>query len=113
MSNERFFYHSFPRRPSVNGLSILRSIIERGLLLTPEKFEFREPLDDGSSSAPASIFQKRICFTELSPNELPAHSKLFGTFALEFDINTLRAMGAIPVFYVPLHFKADGHEGLA
>ena len=103
---DRFFYHSFPRRgskgSSERGLAILSSILESGLLVTPELISFNESLEDGTSSAEAVIQQKRICFTELPPKELPSHAETFGTFALEWDLQTLRQMGACPVFYVPI-----------
>src|SRR5262245_55986431 len=115
MPAETFFYHSFPRpragNPEQLGLHILGSILDRGLLLTPEKFEFREALVGGSTSPPWQIFQKRICFTELSPQQLGEHAKTFGKFAIEFDIPVLRRMGAVPVFYIPLN--SEGTEGAA
>lgn len=116
MSDQRFFYHSFPRRKSddaiKHGVAILESILDRGLLLTPEMFEISEQLIGGSRSTPAKIFQKRVCFTELSPAELPLHAAKFGEFALEFDIAALRAMGAVPVFYFPTNVT-NGFEGAA
>jgi hypothetical protein len=33
--------------------------------------------------------------------ELPGHAEKFGHFALEFEIDTARRLGAMPVFYVP------------
>ncbi len=117
MNSKRYFYHSFPRRKFgaeaeyERGISILRSIVDRGLLLTPEKFEFKESLSDGGSSKPVTVYQKRVCFTELSSSELPRHAKQFGEFALEFEIGTLRQMGGVPVFYAPL--STTGIEGVA
>lgn len=115
MNPSHFFYHSFPRRRRgehlVHGLAILESILDRGLLLTPERIELKESLTSGAKSDSAWILQKRICFTELSPTELVQHSEYFGTFSLEFEIADLREMGAIPVFYVPL--GASGTEGAA
>ena len=87
----RYFYHSFARRSPAdeNGygkeLQILQSMLDVGLLLTPERIEFKERLRDGSYSEPATIFQKRICFTELSEEELPAHCTNFGEFSIEWD----------------------------
>ena len=104
---QRFFYHSFPRRGldhgDVNhkGLAVLTSIAKSGLLLTPERTEWSEFLQDGKRSKPVEVFQKRICFTELAQHELEAHAKVFGPFALEFSIENLRLLGAIPVFYMP------------
>lgn len=118
MSNERFFYHSFPRTRKdsdakhAHGLAILESILERGLLLTPEIRTFQERRQGGAPAPQWSIAQKRICFTELSPAELPAHARTFGAFALEWEIDTLRAMGAIPTFYVPMHAQPESLEGV-
>ena len=102
----RYFYHSFPRTAApaeaeVKGLKILRSIATSGLLFTPERIEWREFLQGGQQGPPIEIFQKRACFTELAPSELEAHSKKFGAFALEFEIENLRLLGATPVFYLP------------
>lgn len=47
------------------------------------------------------MIQRRASFTELTPQELARHSEEFGHFALEFDIDTLKRLGAMPVFYVP------------
>ncbi len=118
---ERYFYHSFPRRGADDltldvkkGLAILRSMTKSGLLLTPEITEWREPLSDGTLSKPWKVIQKRCCFTELSPFELIEHSKVFGCFALEFEIKTLRQLGGIPVFYLPRASEEDtGLESLA
>jgi hypothetical protein len=100
----RFFYHSFPRRsvgaPSARGVSILRSILENGLLLTPEAVHWTDP-----TAAPPNnrveAQQRRACFTELAQSELAKHGEFFGNFALEFEIHTLRKMGAMPVIYIP------------
>ena len=111
----RFFYHSFPRRRQSEtpddqlrkGLKILEAIRDMGLLLTPEAIEWHQPTIQG----PARTFplvQRRACFTELAPNELPEHAATFGPFALEFEITALRRLGAIPVFYVP-----QGNDGQA
>jgi hypothetical protein len=48
-----------------------------------------------------AVLKKRICFTELSPGELAGHAEKFGHFSLEFEIETVRRLGAMPVFYVP------------
>lgn len=121
---EKYFYHSFPQQgagdPDLekkNGLAILESIAKNGLLLTPEKIEWRETrtLKSGGTipSVPWVIFQKRCCFTELSPHELIKHSEKYGRFALEFEIETLRHLGGMPVFYIPKDSgKNLGLEGL-
>lgn len=103
---ERYFYHSFPRRTegqdvNAKGLSILRSLAASGLLLTPEKTVWSEFTNDGGRAQPVEVFQKRACFTELAPTELSGHASLFGPFTIEFEIETLRLLGAIPVFYLP------------
>ncbi len=88
----RFLYHCFPR-PSMkaDGIKVLRSIFEHGLVLAPEKIKF----------GTTDHIQTRICFTDLSPGELFRHSLDFGGFALEFDHDSLRTLGAIPAFYSP------------
>ena len=112
---ERYFYHSFPRRggdlpTAINkGCKILSAIRDFGLVLMPEYIEWKQPCADDSERI-FPVLQKRVCFTELSPSELPNHSKKFGDFALEFDIDTLRRLGAIPVFYIPQPtVQADGN----
>lgn len=117
----RYFYHSFPRRqresPSEDlekGLQVLTSICTSGFLLTPEITEWREPLDDGSLGKPWKVIQKRCCFTELAPGELAEHSKHFGRFSIEFDVQTFRQLGGIPVFYLPRASNDDvGLESVA
>lgn len=117
MQTARFFYHSFPRDggpdASARALATLQSVIERGLLLTPERLEFREELSNGGLSPPWYVMQKRISFTELETRELPRHALTFGSFSLEWDIKTLIEMGAIPVFYVPLRSTAGAVDGFA
>jgi hypothetical protein len=103
---ERFFYHSFPRPDdgvdsNKKGIEILKSIVNYGLLLTPEITNWQERLMDGNLSKPWSLYQKRACFTELPPTELDEHSKHFGPISIEFEIKVLRQLGAIPVFYLP------------
>jgi hypothetical protein len=108
---ERYFYHSFPRRPQTeghgHGLAILELIRDFGLLMTPEIARWEYTHADGSPPRRQSMVQRRISFTELAPAELAGHTKDFGPFALEFDIDALKRLGAIPVFYVSL--AGDGH----
>jgi hypothetical protein len=113
---ERYFYHSFPRRSRSpareipSGLAILELIRDHGLLLTPEIAHWEYPHADGTPPRSASMIQRRVSFTELSPSELARHSENFGHFALEFEIETLKQLGAMPVFYVP--HTADGAGSL-
>lgn len=107
-ANNRFFYHSFPRRfqgdasaEISKGLEILASVRDIGFVLTPEITEWREPQTNGTLSKPWKVIQKRCCFTELSPQELKRHSETFGSFCLEFDVRTFRQLGGIPVWYLP------------
>jgi Putative abortive phage resistance protein AbiGi, antitoxin len=110
--NPRYFYHCFPQwigsseqiiQPSYDtGLQILSGMFKWGLLLTPEEIVFSgESFQDEENGEPIKIFQKRLCFTELSEEELPYHAQVFGPIALEFDQYTLRRMGGIPVIYIP------------
>ena len=110
----RFFYHSFPYQDSngegdllsdatiEQGLATLTGIMEIGLLLTPESWSVPpEYADDGPEPEPIPIYQKRVCFTAITPRELATHAGYFGPFSLEFEIELLRRMGATPVTYVP------------
>lgn len=103
---ERFFYHSFPRRGVLTpeeitkGCKILAAIRDFGLLLTPQYIEWKQPTVSGEPRI-FPVLQKRVCFTELIPRELKGHAQKFGNFALEFEIDVVRRLGAIPVFYVP------------
>jgi hypothetical protein len=114
---ERYFYHSFPRRSRgtpaeiEEGCAILRIIRDHGLALVPQVIEWEYPHADGSPNRTAEIFQQRICFTELPPSELAGHAVKFGCFALEFRVPVLKALGAIPVFYIPRAIgEAQGAE---
>lgn len=109
MKNDpRYFYHSFPRprqgethsETAKRGWAILQSMKKLGLILAPEVVEWHTPVNLGPPS-PTRITQRRISFTELSPEELTEHSTRFGPFALEFDITELRRAGALPVIYIP------------
>lgn len=112
---ERFFYHSFPRRGRSTdteiqkGCKILALICEAGLLLAPEVVKWKHPHADGSAPREQEVIQRRICFTELAPDELGRHAEEFGNFSLEFDIDTLKHLGALPVFYIPQ--STSGDEG--
>ena len=115
----RFFYHSFPRprqgethseRVS-RGWAILRSMEELGLILAPEVVEWQTPVSLGTPS-PIQVLQRRICFTELSPQELSQHSMRFGPFALEFQTIALRRIGALPVIYMPQVLSEQDHLAL-
>lgn len=116
----QFLYHSFPRRGRDNndlaitrGLAILSSIIKSGLLLTPEVTYWCEHLQDGTLSQPVKLFQKRICFTLLSPSRLQEHATTFGPFAFEYSVEKLRSLGGVPVFYLPYARETDmGFEGI-
>jgi hypothetical protein len=113
---ERYFYHSFPRRGASTtdeidkGCKILAAIRDFGLLLTPQLIEWQQPSAGSAAPRILPVLQKRVCFTELAPPELPIHAERFGHFALEFDIDVVRRLGAVPVFYIPQPSKtaADG-----
>jgi len=82
------------------GCSLLDSMCRNGLLLVPELVSWSDPTQSDSSNRINAV-QRRICFTELSTEELPEHIEAFGGFCLEFTIESLRALGALPVIYVP------------
>ncbi len=117
---ERYFYHSFPRRGRATegevakGCEILTLIADAGLLLAPEVVVWQYPHANGTPPREQSYIQRRVCFTELTPAELPEHAREFGSFALEFETETLKRMGAMPVFYVPqaVGTEADGRSSL-
>jgi hypothetical protein len=77
------------------------------LLLYPEAIEWSQPI----TNKPPRVFpvvQRRVCFTDLNPAELLEHATKFGHFAIEFEMDSARQLGAIPVFYVP---QRDGGVG--
>ena len=82
-------------------MKILESIVENGLLLTPESIEWEEPLENGTLGTKMISIAKSCSFTEIPLNKLKTHSAKFGYFSIEFDIEVLRKLGAIPVFYLP------------
>lgn len=95
-----FFYHSFPRSQKDDlkqGLDVLSSILRNGLLITAEVRSIK-----GVPGQPDfKLLQQRLCLTESTPAEMAAHSDTFGPFALEYDVNVVRTIGALPVLYVP------------
>jgi|GEM_PF-1156962 hypothetical protein len=113
-STSRNFYHNFPRsrlngsREEMiqTGQAILQSIKKIGLILVPEIVEWKQPLQDGSFRT-VLIKQNRISFTELSQVEVKEHGRFFGPFAIEFSVDVLRKLGAMPVIYIPQNLKDD------
>lgn len=116
---EHFHYHSFPRRskgvqdPVQKGILILQSIANSGLLLVPELTPWPGELKaDGTQAEGFDSYHRRVCFTHLPPSELTEHSESFGAISIEFDNQSLRTLGGIPVFYVPVDEKNVGFLGL-
>ena len=115
----RFFYHSFPRprqgetqsETASRGWAILQSMQNLRIVLAPEVVEWHTPVSLGTPS-PIQILQRRICFTELSSQELKEHSTRFGPFALEFETTALRRIGALPVIYMPQALSEQDHLAL-
>jgi hypothetical protein len=113
MASDRKFFHSFPRPRSsdtaemlnAKGLGILKLIKQVGLIVAPETVEWHVPLQDGTRRT-ITYDQLRVCFTELHESELRQHAQRFGPFALEFEIDCLRQMGALPVIYMPQSVSA-------
>jgi hypothetical protein len=111
--SKRFFYHSFPRRGRNSsaeidkGCKILSLICDAGLVLAPEVVAWSYPHADGKPPRQQQTIQRRICFTELAPGELKQHADEFGHFALEFEVDTLKRMGVMPVFYIPRATEED------
>jgi hypothetical protein len=113
-SSDENFYHSFPRiRPDDSqdhiikvGLEILKAIRQIGLILSPEIVVWKQSLENGKYRT-IIVRQSRLSFTELSRHQVEEHGKKFGPFALEFSINSLRRLGALPVIYMPQHLKDD------
>lgn len=118
MIEERYLYHCFPRRGAntgtevAKGLQILECIRDFGLLLLPEALEWNQPVEHGPERT-FPVVQPRVCFTDLSPGELPEHAARFGHFAIEFEMESARRLGAIPVFYVPQRNGGVGTSLLA
>jgi len=104
---ERYFYHSFPRRGCdtpieiEKGCAILSQIRDLGFLLTPEILKWQHSHADGSPPRIEKMVQTRVCFTDLAPQELIHHASKFGHFSLEFEAQTIRMLGGLPVFYIP------------
>jgi len=110
-------YHSFPRprrdkwddpnspdkNPSDKGIKILENILRYGLLLVPEKIDYPYKTDtEGKKSPTFNLIQCRFCLTALEDiAKLEDHAKFFGDIHLEFTEESVYAMGAIPVMYVP------------
>lgn len=108
-NKESYFFHSFPRpRKDENfratakrALKIISFMSEVGLILAPEIVKWQTEPIAGEGEPPLEFIQKRACFTELSEDLLPNHSRTFGPVSLAFDIKALRSIGATPVVYAP------------
>jgi hypothetical protein len=100
-------YHAFPRseraeRELAVGWEVFSSFLTLGMLMTPEQIIYPAVSPQGVDISKGSqINQLRCCFTLLDESEVENHSCTFGAFALEFDANELRAIGALPVVYMP------------
>jgi hypothetical protein len=108
LSNQRNLIHSFSR-PKPNEakdalaerlFEILGLIREIGLILAPELIEW-DLSKIGLGNGVLAILQQRICFTDLTPADLPRHAETFGPLAIAYEIEGLRNAGAMPVMYVP------------
>ena len=107
--NDAFYlYHSFPREgDDSQAIQVLKSILEYGLLATPEILMWM--FGDGETF---HVAQKRICFTALKEYELEEHSKVFGELSIGVARADMESIGAVPVFYVPraLHDERQGRN---
>lgn len=103
-------YHSFPRRKGQSSdersLAVLKSILEHGLLITPEIVPWTT-----SDGTPFKVAQKRICFTAIDHDHLSAHSRMFGDVSIGFRRQELEEVGAVPVFYVPRSASGKNRKG--
>src|SRR4051812_20832995 len=102
------FFHSFPRvrlndasTEVATGLQVLQLMIDVGLLLCPEKLFFPVSEESRHTTDGSYLFQKRACFTHIRHGEILNHASVFGAFALSFDVEQLRSLGAVPVIYMP------------
>jgi hypothetical protein len=112
-------FHSFPRfsckspaEEIERGFAILESILDIGLLLCPERLYF--PLLENATenyNRGSFVHQKRICFTFVDCSEILRHAATFGSFSLEFDISTIRALGGMPVVYIPRPTSSEAITG--
>lgn len=110
--HDRFFFHSFPRPKhgeaqdavQQKGLKILNFMRNTGLVLAPEIIDW-DISGIVSGDEKLKLLQQRLCFTEISTEELPERSKHFGPFAISFETGVLRTIGATPVIYIPQGVK--------
>lgn len=111
------FYHSFPRiigavpesvdEHNERGLVILKSIVNNGLLITPETMKLPFEPEIWHSN----FIQHRCCFTLIERSNLENHCKLFGNFSIEWNTLFLKRVGIFPVFYLPLFdFENGNHQ---
>ena len=120
MTRSTYLYHSFPRRSDRSkafdepkGESILRLMTKHGLLLAPEVITWIERSRNNlNRRRRLKKLQQRFCLTELRPNQLLKHSKIFGRYALEFELPIARFLGAMPVFYVSTLDPPQGFEAM-
>lgn len=91
-----YFYHSFGLgRDNEHCLKVLDLIFRHGILLTVEPQRFLETRSLGERT----FVQKRACFTAIPARELAEFTKGFGPFVLEFEGQSLREFGVLPVAY--------------
>lgn len=126
-------YHCFPRtrqcscpscRDSRNSPDLgpwqLRSMMEHGLLLTPEHLYIPpNPRAEPGESPRTTFSQTRACFTLADRDQLwsdrrfladgrwQSHSEIFGEFAVGLTSEAGRRIGAVPVMYF---YPGDGNS---
>jgi len=88
-------------------------MLNNGLLLVPETYEWPTYGRSEPEAEKLTVTQRRICFTEIKPNELNNHSSVFGPFSIVYTVPQLRALGALPVFYTPPPLDIGHLSGLA
>lgn len=123
MAFEHYLYHSFPRRAQQDPLAVMNSIVQHGLLMVLEELDFPTFEDrDFSTGATTTIrlYQVRACFTELPPpenephpNQYDHHAMTFGCCAIEFEVETVRQLGGLPVHYLPVQHAAGSADDVA
>jgi hypothetical protein len=100
------FFHCFSRRREPDGFSrefsVLEGILSAGLLLVPEVVVLPgEFFGAGKRGRSIQFIQRRFSLTLLTEDKLQPHCARFGPFAVELTPSSARALGAIPVIYLP------------
>lgn len=104
-------FHLWPHHDTARAFKILKSIVQRGLLLTTTNRGMldRFTVTDGEGKIrDIEVMQRpRVCFTDIPLHLLRQHGDKYGRFGLGFSRETIVSWGGCPAWYLPSHHAGN------